>query len=162
MPETPYLDIPELKTSFLFRRRPVAIPGDLRPAWRIGLLILLLSHCCRSTKSSLARLHVLSWAIRTEQSQQDLLSVIERERNPSSLIVRFDPFLDRALDFAIGEGLITHCGGKAIELTSAGKALSLELDGSETLFLAEKKFIASVKHKVSEKLVNEVFGWKDE
>lgn len=162
MSEISALDIPELKTSFLFRSRPVTIPGDLRPAWRISLLVLLLSYCCRSGKSSLARLHVLSWAIRTEQSQQDLLSVITQERSPSSLIVRFDPFLDRALDFAVGEGLVRHCGGKAVELTNSGKALALELNDSEDIFLSEKRFITSVKHKVSEKLVNEVFGWKDE
>src|SRR5258705_12942506 len=95
-------EIPELKVEFVFRQRPLAIPGDLRPTWRIALIALLLKNCCRGGRSSFARLHVLSWGIRTQQSQSDLRAAAAGNVPLSSVIVRFDPFLDRAIDFAIG------------------------------------------------------------
>jgi hypothetical protein len=154
-------DVPELNTEIVFRRRPLSLPEDLRPAWRIGLLVLLLSTCCRSGKSSRARLHVLSWGIRTKESQVDLVAAISGNLNPGTLLVRFDPFLDRALDFAIGEGAIQHIGGKSVALTQTGKRLSEEIRQSDSVFVAEKKFIDLIDQKVSEELVRQMFGWKD-
>lgn len=154
-------DIPELNTEIVFRRRPLSLPEDLRPAWRIGLLVLLLSTCCRSGKSSRARIHVLSWGIRTKKSQLDLVAAISGDLNPSNLLVRFDPFLDRALDFAIGEDLIQLVGGKSVALTSTGKQLAEEIRQSDTVFAAEKVFIDSIGQKVTEEIVKQMFGWKE-
>ena len=69
--------------------------------------------------------------------------------------------MQRALDFAIGEGFIQHVGGKAVVLTSNGKRLADEIVRSDTILISEKKFIDSVNQKVSEELVKQMFGWKD-
>lgn len=151
------IEIPELKTEFLFRRRPVAIPGNLRPAWRIGLLTLLLNGCCRSARTSLARLHVLSWGVSTDENRYNLLNAVEGALTPDSLIVRFDPFLNRAIDFAIGEGLVRRCDGSKIELTSSGKSLANELLMTETIYVEEKRFISVIRLRVTETLVSHMF-----
>lgn len=153
--------IPELNTEIIFRRRPLFLPEDLRPAWRIGLLVLLLSSCCRGGKSSRARLHVLSWGVRTRKSQLDLVAAIAGNLSPDTLLVRFDPFLDRALDFAIGEGLIQHVGGKSIALTPTGKQLAEEIRKSDFVFSAERGFVDLISQKVSEDLVKQMFGWRE-
>jgi hypothetical protein len=75
-----------------------------------------------------------------------------------SLIVRFEPFLNRAVDFAIGEGLIKRTGGNRIELTNLGKSLAGELKNAEGAFAAEKQFMHAVGQAVTEKFVNEMFG----
>ena len=154
------LEIPELKTEFVFSRRPMAISGDLRPAWRIGLIVLLLKNCCRGGKTSLARLHVLSWGIRTRRSQIDLQAAAGGELPLAAVMVRFDPFLDRAVDFAIGERLLSHHGGRAVELTPSGKQLATDLEAEESLFVAEKRFIASIRRGVTEQLVERMFRWR--
>lgn len=151
------IEIPELKADFLFRRRPVAIPGDLRPAWRIGLLVLLLNNCCRSGRTSLARLHVLGWGIMTKENRRNLTSAIKGDMSPDTLIVRFDPFLNRALDFAIGEGLVRRNEGSKVELTLSGKNFAEELAQEETAYADEKQFIDSIRQEVTEALVNQMF-----
>lgn len=156
--EVTHIEIPELKTEFLFRRQPVAIPGDLRPGWRIGLLVLLLNNCCRSGRTSLARLHVLSWGIRTKENRRALQAAIEGALSPDSLVVRVEPFLNRAVDFAIGEGLVRRSGGNKIELAPNGRELAEELGKIETAYVVEKKFIAAIHQGVTEKLVNHMFG----
>ena len=155
------IDIPELKTEFLFRRRPVAIPGDLRPGWRIGLLVLLLNNCCRAGRTSLTRLHVLSWGIRTNESRRALRAALSRTFSPSSLVVRFEPFLNRAVDFAIGEGLVRRSGGNKIELTPNGRKLAEELASIETAYVVERQFIEEIQLNVTEALVNHMFPGRD-
>lgn len=154
------IEIPELRADFLFRRRPVAIPGDLRPSWRIGLIVLLLNKCCRGRHTSLTRLHVLSWGIRTEKNRSDLKSAIKGALQPDSIIVRFEPFLNRSIDYAIGEGLIRRSGSK-IELTPRGQKLAEELEQVESVYIIEKHFIDEIRQSVTEMLVNNMFGWKE-
>jgi len=152
--------IPELEADFVFRRRPFAIPADLRPAWRIGLIVLLLQNCCRGGKSSLGRLHVLSWGSRTLQSQRDLTAVTREDLPLTSLIIRFDPFLDRAIDFAVGENLLIHRSGRAVELTSDGRRLAIEVESDQSLYQPEKLFIATIRRGVTEQLVDRIFQWR--
>lgn len=151
------IEIPELKTRFLFRRRPVAIPGDLRPAWRIGLLVLLLRKCCRSGRTSLARLHVLNWGIGARENRHNLKAAIDGGLAPDFLIIRFDPFLNRAVDFAIGEGLVRRSEGTKVELTPRGRELAEELAQVETAYKDEKQFIDSIRQGVTETLVIQMF-----
>lgn len=153
--------VSELDTPFLFQRRPLSLPEDLRPSWRIALLVLLMSGCCRGGKSSRARLHVLSWSVRSSGSLQDLLAATTGDLNPRSLIVRVDPFLDRAIDFAVGEGLIEHLGGKGLKLSVAGKAFATEIGSNADIFVVEKSFIETIGHKVTEDIVTKMFGWKE-
>src|SRR5262245_35090316 len=115
------LDIPELKSEFVFTRRPAAIPADLRLGWRIGLLVLLLSKCCRAGRTTLARLHVHSWAIRNKANKDNLSAVIAGDIPPDALLVRVEPSLSRAVEFAIGEGLVQRIGGRQIALTAMGR-----------------------------------------
>lgn len=152
------MDIPELETSFIFRRRPIAIPGDLRPGWRIGLLTLFLSKCCRGCRSSITRIHVLSWAVRTEESRELLRSAISGVSAPDALIVRFEPSLNRAIDFAIGEGLISRSSGSRIELTTHGRQLAEEILAETTLFVIEKEFMTEIRQKVTEVMVDAIFS----
>jgi hypothetical protein len=72
--------------------------------------------------------------------------------------VRFEPFLNRAVDFAIGEGLVVRSGGSRIELTAKGRHLAEELEAEKSAFVTEKTFIETIRQSVTEKLVNEMFA----
>ncbi len=153
-------ELDDLSGGLIFRRRPISIPGDLRPVWRIGLIVILLSRCCRGGKTSLARLHVLSWASRTEQARASLRAALGGTKSPDSLVVRFEPALNRAVDFARGEGLVRRVDGNKIELTDAGRALVKEIDDDKEAFAAEKAFAAELGFKVTEKIIDHIFGAK--
>jgi hypothetical protein len=164
MPEainTP-IDIPELRVAFLFRRRPVSIPADLRPAWRIGLILLLLKKCCRQSRTSLTRLHVLSWGFVSPEGRSQLIAAATGTLSPDSLVIRFEPFLLQAVDYAVGERLIRRKGGGTIELTEAGLRLADEIDGDDSAFTAEKAVMTAIRTRVTENLVKQMFGWRDD
>ena len=153
-----HFGVPELDSAFTFQRRPIALPGDLRPTWRIGLLTLILSQCCRQYRSSLTRLHVLNWAMRSVANFENLTALIENRLSPDQLIVRFEPAFNRAIDFAIGEGLVKRVDGSRIELTMLGKSFSDEITKDSGVYITEKKLVSKIKQKASEALVDNIFG----
>ena len=156
----PALDIPELATDFVFRERPFPIPGDLRPSWRVGLVVLLLRYCGRAKKSTIARLQVLNWGVRDNETSDALQSAIDGRAEPQMLIVRFDPFLIRAIAYAAAEGLVAYESGKSVRLLDEGSALAEELFAAEGAFVREKQFIARIGRSLTEAWVNTLFGWK--
>jgi hypothetical protein len=154
------IDIPELRVPFIFRQRPVSLPADLRPLWRIGLIVLLLRKCCRQGRTSLTRLHVLSWGFISPKGRSQLLAAAAGTLSPDSLVIRFEPFLLQAVDYGVGEGLIRRDGGGTIELAEAGMRLAEELEVNQSAFAPEKAVMASLRTKISEDLVKRMFGWR--
>jgi hypothetical protein len=155
------IDIPELRVPFIFRQRPVSLPADLRPAWRIGLIVLLLKKCCRQGRTSLTRLHVLSWGFVSPEGRSQLLAAAAGTLSPDSLVIRFEPFLLQAVDYGVGEGLIHRDGGGKIKLALAGMRLAEELDADESAFASEKAVMETLRTRVSEDLVKRMFGWME-
>src|SRR5687767_3185407 len=91
--------------SFIFKRRPSPLPADLRPRWRVSLLLLILFHS-RGQKASLQKLHVMNWALHSECTRGLLLRFAEGRIPKDSLIPRIEPSLTRAIDLAMAENLV--------------------------------------------------------
>lgn len=152
--------IPELDTPFVFRSRPEAIPGDIRPMWRIGTLLLILHLASRGGKSSFGRLHVLNWAIRNRSNRLALARIVKGDVAPDAVIVRIEPSLNQAVDLAHAEGLIDRVGGNRIRLTARGDAQARILTVHATLFSAEREYLHELGKGVTEGLVRSVFAQK--
>lgn len=149
--------IPELNVPVIFRQRPISVPGDLRPAWRISVIVLLLKKCCRQGRSSLRRLHVLSWAVRDEEVANALVRAIGGEVPPGTVLVRIEPALNRAVDFAIGEGLIQRQSSDRVELTVDGKDFADTIMDDTLVLGYEKQFAERIRLSVTEDFVTRMF-----
>lgn len=146
---------------FSFQRRPIPVPGDLRIGWRVALILLMLGHS-RSSRASLAKLHILNDAIRSDQ-QQRLRAVVSQSGAAFSLpwTLRVEPAFARAIDFVVGEKFAAWTkvlGRAALQLTAAGieafKALS-ELDDA---LVAERGIIAEFAKAIPEGTVTNLLG----
>ena len=148
-------------TKFVFRSQPKPIPGDLRPLWRIGAILLMLKLASWGDKSTLGRLHVLNWAIRTQENRKQLQEVIAKNITPDTIIVRVEPSLNRAIDFARGEGLIESLSGNRVHLTPNGKRAANKLLTQNDLFKNERQFLQEIgKTGLTEKTVKALFSGK--
>ncbi len=156
----PSVNIPELDTPFTFNERPESIPGDLRPLWRMSLLLLMLFVASRGKRSSFGRLHVLNWAIRSDEGRDALLAIVDGHLLPGTIVVRIEPSLNRAVDFAHGEKLIRKIGGDRIELTSKGESEAQRIFEQEDLLCSEREYLDQIGKKLTEKTVAELFGGK--
>lgn len=143
--------LPE-STQMEFRHRPVSIPGDLRTSWRLALIIFILGQS-RGQKASLSKLHLLSDALRSSQTIKKLGKILNGELQPSDWRIRVEPALGRALDFAMGERLISFENGPSFKLTSKGRQAASILNQRVDLLTTERDFLVNNGHGVSESFV---------
>lgn len=147
--------------SLKFTRRPAPVFPEHRPLYKIGQLVLMLFLACNGAKSSLAKLHLLNWALKDERRWEYLFSAVESKvlKVPSW---GFDPTLAIALRFALGERLLdeTKAGYK---LTDDGRAFAKELLDDPEMFGDEKRLLQRVGKKITEEMVDVVAkGWEAE
>lgn len=162
------LDVP-----FTFHRRPRALPCSMRPGWRLHVLLMILNQC-RGTRASLEQLHVLNWAIRTEDTRQHFLQFLEGKRAPNQIIVRYDPSLCRAIDFAFAETLVVRQEQQTelfdndhpkrtppyrVILGKRGKQLLQQIQKMDDAFTVEKAFLKAIGKKVTQEQVSTLFTW---
>jgi len=147
------LDIP-----FIFKKRPAPVPGDLRPMWRISLILLILLHS-RSKKASLRKLHVVSWAARSPANRASFVKYSKNEIAKDEIIPRVEPSLNRAIDLARGEGLMTIDGGKNLLLSSTGLLAAEEINRSTECLMEDKRFLAEIKAFANETNIDGLLSW---
>jgi hypothetical protein len=144
--------------QFDFARRPTPVPAALRPEWRIASLLLALNQCW-GNKATRRQLHVLNWAIRTAESRAIFLRVLSGELKPDEAIVRFDPVVERALDFAAGESLVSISGDHVL-LTDKGVDFVKRLSREKDCMKLEKQFLSAVGRKLTQVQVESFLTWE--
>jgi len=140
------LDVP-----FDFVERPDPIPATLRPAWRIASLLLCLVQC-RGGKANRKQLHVLNWAARNTEARRIFLKVLEGTVSPDEAIVRFDPVLDRAVQFALGEKLVFQSGDLLV-ISPMGETLVRAIMQDRECMVDEKDFLRQIGRKLTQSQV---------
>jgi hypothetical protein len=144
-----------LDGPFALTPRPEPVPGDLRVAWGIALVVLILGKS-RGKRASLQKLHFLAHSARTRQARLEAQEVFARERRPSDFVVRVEPWLNRALAFARGAGLIDLEKGKSAKLTPRGLQVCEAVYQYPTMCAEEKAFLEEVGTKATETAVEKI------
>ncbi|MGX9240710.1 hypothetical protein ACWXVW_05265 [Pantoea dispersa] len=124
-----------IKMSFKSSGTPV--DPELRPVWRISILVIILSKLCRGSTASLKKLQVIYAIISSHEKRESYLL----KRLNSEINVRFDPLLDRAISIGVGEGFFEFNSAKSVTLTKIGKSFSLYIYKCSELFVDEKEFL---------------------
>lgn len=153
----------QLERSFTFRLRPKTVPGDLRPEWRICVILLMLLRCGRGGKMSLKKAHILNWGVLTLDSRKTLIRMVDGQRELSDVPVRFDPALNRAIDFARAEGLLhidKKTTGSVVVLHPKGQALAQTIYDEDNCLDVEKGFFDLLRKKLPEERVEELLEWE--
>ena len=99
----------------------------------------MLHMASRGGKASFGKLHVLNWALRSQEGSKALLDILERRFSPGTVIVRIEPSLNRAVDLAHGEGLVKRNNG-GIELTLQGQVEAKRILEQKDIYVQEKEF----------------------
>jgi hypothetical protein len=75
--------------------------------------------------------------------------VITGNLRPDEAIVRFDPVVDRGLEFAVGELLVT-ISGDMVFLTEKGEQFVKRLNKDKQCLAEEKSFLAAIGKKLTQ------------
>jgi hypothetical protein len=144
---------------FSFQRRPIPVPGDLRIAWRVSLILVMLA-CSRSSRASLAKLHILNDAVRSGQHAR-LRSVLDGSHPDPPWNLRVEPAFARAIDFVVGENFATWTkatGRAALQLTKSGAAAAAAVMGVRDGLVDEKAIISDLAKAITETMVATLLG----
>lgn len=144
-------------TTFKFEIRPIALPADLRPLRKIAQIILVLKNASKSEKCSFLKLQLFNWAFASAAAMDQLKKYIlykDSEYQPST--IPLDPSINRALEFAIAEGLVELDKKGKLTLTGKGQRLAELLLSDESVLHEEKVHITQLGVKVNETKVLEI------
>ena len=140
------------RAGFTFRRRPTSVPPDIRPEWRIPLLLLMIRNC-RGQVASREQLHVLNSAVLSAGSRHALLAAFSGQLASRSPALQFEPACDRAIDRGLGLGLMTMNPQGRLQLTDLGRSIASAVDADDQLFTAERELLASLPKPLSQAAV---------
>lgn len=107
--------------KIIFSQKKISIPTDLRPMYKISLILMMLKVNGYSKRLSYLQIQYLNWIIKHMEEVENLN--FSNDELPFE-IIRPDPFLDIAIEYCIGE--------KLIQLTTQGK---LELTAKAEIFI---------------------------
>jgi hypothetical protein len=142
----------DIDLPFRFKRKPMPIAAELRPDWKMATLVLILQRSSYAGKSSLKRLHILNWAVRSPKFRTEFELA---QKDPLPLFgfnVRFEPAFSRAIDLAVGEGFVEWVGGDRVQITSKGKRWASEIERDESVMREEREFFSKIGKSVTERL----------
>lgn len=141
-----------------FKRKRVPIPADYRPLYRIALILLILDRNSRGKKASIMKLHLFSWALKSQISKDILIDALDSGTLPT--IWSFEPSLNRALTFAEAEGLCEIVNKKNYKITQKGRDFLNMVIKEQDIFYTEKEFLSRVGLRVGETAIqNTIKKW---
>lgn len=148
----------ELKTNFIFHNRPESLPPDLRPIWRITIVLLFLKIACKGNRSSFKKMHVLNWVIKSEIRQKQLLNFLNDSKQKTKIEIRIEPSLNRAVDLAHGEGLVVRTNSGQLKITKHGLNFVDLVQNSKQIFISEILFLEKIGNKLTDSKINEIMS----
>lgn len=144
---------------FSFQRRPTPVPGDLRIAWRVALILAMLG-CSRSNRASLAKLHILNDVVRSDGYDR-LKLALAGDQNQLPWSFRVEPAFARAIDFVVGERLATWTkttGRAALQLTKSGIESAIAVLNLEEALVVERAVVGELATTITETRVGNLLG----
>lgn len=138
-----------------FSKKPISIPVDYRPIYKIAQIVMILSINCIGNKSSLLKLHLLSWALKDDKNKDEVLELIKSNYDKDIAVWGIEPALNRALLFCISENICIIENGKYL-LTEKGTGFFKLIVNAE-VFIEEFEFLNFVgKRKITDNRIESI------
>lgn len=150
-----YLEYTNLINDYgiVFDAKPDAVPYNYRISYKVSQICLILDKSCRGKSGcSPVKLHMISFALSSKTIMERLIVFAQRE---SALppIVRFDPAVNRAVSFAIADGLIFQASNGKYVLTDKGRMLVSEIEKDSELLVVEKQELKTLSKKLTDEKI---------
>lgn len=142
-----------------FVRRPSPVLVEHRPIYKITQLLLILQVSSRGGKSTLPRLHLFNWALKSTDRIQKLVDAA-KVKVLHMTAWGFDPALAIAIRFALAENLVEPTS-TGYQVTEKGRAFIAEVLKDADAFASERKLLAQIGKDITEAMVERVAkGWE--
>jgi len=146
-----------------FSKKPISIPPEYRPSYMIGLIVLILKICCQSSKSSLLKLHLINWALKSNENKISLKKFVLSNYTESSKTWGIEPNLNRALNYSVHEEICSITGGK-YQLEEKGEIFYQKITENTEYLNEEIEFLTFLgKRKITDSRIDSIYKkWKNQ
>lgn len=127
-----------------FTKRPIPLPAEYRPMYKISIIVIILKYCCRAETSNLLKLHLFSWALASGKNMKELRDYVTSNFKTDFSVWGIEPALNRALQLAVAENICEIIHGKNYKLTEKGNKFSEMIKADTELFDTEKSFLTFI------------------
>lgn len=138
--------IPENVNEIRIINRPSAVPYNYRITYKIAQILLIIFTTTGKRACPPLTIHILSMALSSLEEQRKLKNYLS-EQEFSNFLIRFDPAVDRAINFAIAEKLLFKQKNGKIKLTKEGLEFIEDIKKNNDLFIFEKDFLNEIGTK---------------
>ena len=149
-----------IKDGIIFDAKPDAIPFNYRISYKISILCMIIKICCGRRGCSLMKMHIISTAI-ADQVYRHNLERFLRDHIDRGLIVRFEPAVNRAIEYALSDEFIVQQKNGTYKLTQKGRLLATKIEEDKTIFQYEKLVLEKVGLNLTEEKIRTISErWK--
>lgn len=153
--------IPENVVGFRVTKRAISVPYKYRILYMISQICLILNICSGKKACSLLKIQIISTAISSKNEFKKLIMFLDDSKYPLE-IIRFDPSVNRGIDFAIAEKLLHRQKNGLVKLSDKGRKFINEILMYEEIFKLEKKQLNIIGDRVNEEKIGQLITlWSD-
>lgn len=148
------------KEEIVFDAKPDAIPFNYRISYKVSLICMIIKVCCGRRGCSLVKMHMIATAISDREYEEKLKRYLQTQI-PGTFVIRFEPSLNRALEYALADGFIAQQVNGTYKLIDRGKVLVKEIQNDDTIFRYEKKVLEEIQCDLTEEKIKSLMeGWR--
>lgn len=139
--------------DIVFDSKADAVPFNYRISYKVSLICMIIGKCCGKKGCSAMKLQLINASINSSKRKKELLSLIKGILVSEVTLIRFDPAISRAINYAIADDLIYQQGNGLFRLAGKGKKLIEEIYSDQTLMATEKDFFEELSNKITEEMI---------
>ena len=149
-----------IKEGIVFDAKPDAIPFNYRISYKVSLICMIIKVCCGRRGCSLVKMHMIATAVSDREYEEKLKRYLQTQI-PGTFVIRFEPSLNRALEYALADGLIAQQVNGTYKLIDRGKVLVKEIQNDDAIFRYEKKVLEEIQCDLTEEKIKSLMeGWR--
>lgn len=143
------------KEGIVFDAKPDAIPFNYRISYKISLLCMIIKICCGRRGCSLIKMHIIANAVSDLEHRKKLKKYL-KSNIENEFVVRFEPAVNRALEYALADDFIVQQANGTYKLAEKGKELSSKILEDKAIFLCEKLILEEIHNDFSEEKIRAI------
>ena len=106
------------------------------------------------------KMHMIATAVSDREYEEKLKRYLQTQI-PGTFVIRFEPSLNRALEYALADGFIAQQVNGTYKLIDRGKVLVKEIQNDDTIFRYEKKVLEEIQCDLTEEKIKSLMeGWR--
>ena len=150
-----YKIIPDGIKDIEFTKRPDPVPYNYRISYKVAQICLILDLAVTKGGCSFQMIQIVATALTSDFDMVQLKLFIDGKM-PDYSIIKYDPAVNYALQYALAERLIIQQNNGKLKLTESGKNFCKLIMEDNTLLIEEKKSLTALCGKITENALQDL------